>query len=282
MTYRIRALFLVPFFALAGTSHAASLTLSPHTGSDGVTNEFAVYLQTDATRLNAVEGSITLPEGVLVDGIDTTGSAITLWVERPYHVLSGHTVSFTGGTPGGLPADASLLLFSVRVSSSNPGNYTLGPVEASVYAHDGAGTKQAVVGDSKRVTVGEARQRGGYAFASAPPAPLYAEMGNDPALFDGLFYIALLGGDSGEGVAYYEVTEGWFTGSVRADRYYVLSDQNRRSSIRVTAVTADGHRSSIVLTPPYPWYDYVVYAVSFLLSSLALWILMRRRRMMKK
>lgn len=281
MTLFTRTVLLLSLFLVAGTSHAASLTLTPQTGSDGITSAFAVYLQTDSTVLNAVEGRITLPSGVSVDGIDTTGSAITLWVERPYHVLSDETVAFMGGTPGGLATNASLLLFTMRVSTREPGTYALGPVDAVVYANDGAGTQESVGGESKSVALGSARERGGYAFLSTPSAPLYAEVGNDPALFDGLFYIALVGGDSGEGIAYYEVKEGWFTSSVRADRYYVLEDQNRSSSIRVTAVTTDGHRSSIVLTPPNPWHDYVVYASALLLSSLALWILVRRRRMMK-
>lgn len=282
MTYVSRAFILFLLLATAGTANAASLTLTPQTGSDGVTSGFAVYLETDAAVLNAVEGRITLPSGVSVDGIDTTGSAITLWVDRPYHVLSDETVAFMGGTPGGFATNASLLLFTMRVSTRDPGTYALGPVDAVVYANDGAGTQESVAGESKKVALGSARERGGYAFLSTPSAPLYAEVGNDPSLFDGLFYIALLGGDSGEGIAYYEVKEGWFSSSVRADRYYVLADQSRSSSIRVTAVTIDGHRSSIVLTPPNPWHDYVVYASALLLSSLALWILMRRRRMMKE
>jgi len=62
---------------------------------------FAVEVDTGRETINAVEGKIILPEGVIPENIYTGRSAILIWLTMPKFDAETNSITFAGLTPGG-------------------------------------------------------------------------------------------------------------------------------------------------------------------------------------
>src|SRR3989338_2252363 len=111
-------LFIVGIFVLLvahpSSVFAAELYFGAHTREVG-SNQFVevgVFLNTEGQTINAVEGSVTFPSGLIAPKEVRNGdSIISFWVEQP-HLGGDGTVQFSGVIPGGYTGRNGLL-FSV-------------------------------------------------------------------------------------------------------------------------------------------------------------------------
>ncbi len=129
--------------SLTPTASAATLYLSPTTGSYAVGSTFtvSVYVSSPDQSENAVSGTISFPPDVLqVTSVSKIGSIISLWVQDPSFSNSVGTVDFQGLTlnPGFIGARAKILdiTFKVKAAGTVPVIFQSG----SILANDGSGT----------------------------------------------------------------------------------------------------------------------------------------------
>ncbi len=198
-----------------------------------------VLLTTKESPINAVSGSVHIPAGMHIDTIDTAGSAFSLWIESPKLILSDSVVEFSGGVPHGVPPNSDVLLFTIRAHADTAGTYTLTPQNIVAYKNDGKGTVETSSGIPTAVTVDTSTTEQ-VAAPVSQETPLVADIGRDAALFDGKYFVAFYGGDTGSGVQHYEVTEGWLGTPQNVERFYVINDQSLKTRIVVRAIGTDG------------------------------------------
>ena len=109
----------------AGIVHAASASLyiTPSSSSQAVGNNFTVYvgLNTGGNAVNAIEATVNLPTNVVsITGAGTGGSLCSIWVQNP--TISGSSVSFKCGIPGGTTSNGTLISISLAASAVGSGN----------------------------------------------------------------------------------------------------------------------------------------------------------------
>lgn len=272
------AVLLLATAAFALPAAAAELSIETPLAAAGSAFQIPVVFSPEGEGVNAVEGSITVPDGVVIDRIDTSGSAFAVFASGPSYDLSSHSITFTAGAPNGISSDAVALLFVIEGRASAPGTYAFEPAGVSAYRNDGEGTPVSVSYRRTALSVGEKGSVAVDALPAAAPSPLVAEVGKDASLFEGRSFAAFYGGASGGSVLYYEVREGWWRLPSRADRYYVLKDQSRGTTIRVTAVSEGGGRVTTAIPPQHPWGERAQLAAALLAALLLAWLLYTRLR----
>ena len=138
-----KALVVVLALLVPCLSFAASLFLTPRTGSYAVGDTFSVGIVVEAndTAFNAVSGTLTFPAGsVDVVSLSKASSVISLWVQEPSFSNSGGTISFEGIilNPGYKGSNARIL--TVQFRAKKEGTVPLGFSSSEVLANDGVGT----------------------------------------------------------------------------------------------------------------------------------------------
>ena len=125
------------------SAQAASLFLSPETGSFNVGQTFSVsvFVSSPDQTMNAAEGVISFPANKLqVISLSKSASIFSLWVKEPSFSNSVGTLSFEGVVlnPGFAGSAGRLLTITFRAedAGSTPVNFSSG----SVLANDGKGT----------------------------------------------------------------------------------------------------------------------------------------------
>lgn len=245
--------------------------------SVGDTVLIVAHLNTQGDSINVVDGVITL-EGAVenISGISVAHSAFTLWPRTPS--LSGRTITFVGGVPGG-SVSSDAVLFEIAYTPETVGTITFTP-NIHAYKNDGTGTSVPVQGDSFSLVVGP---RAGAAHDAwqetitkdtVPPAYFEVVMGEDPSVFDGKKFISFQTTDAQSGIDHYEVIEG-DAPPVRASGTYVLQHQEESPRLRVRAYDKAGNvRESVY--GQNQWFVWVMVCISAgILIALVLWF--RRR-----
>lgn len=258
--------------------YAAELSIEAPLGSAGSPILLPVVFTAGDESVNVVEGSIAIPEGMTIEHLDTSGSAFPLFASGPTYMPSSHTVEFTAGSETGIGAHEVALVFVIQARAEREATYEVSPGVIAAYASDGAGTKVAVAARTAHVSIGP---KGGVQVDALPkgaPRALLAEIGKEDSLFEGKWFLTFFGGTHGAPIERYEVREGWWRFPVSADRYYVLKDQARRTTLFVTAIDTNGNRTSVLVPPAYPWAERAVLFAIALIAAVAAYLLMRRLR----
>jgi hypothetical protein len=241
---------------------------------------FIVEFVAGENEINVVEGVLKVPETFTVQRMDTAGSRIALWQTKPTYDAQSREIIFTGGTPERMQGNDSALLFVVRGTSETEGELTLTPLNITGYLADGRGTPIQVSAEAMTVHVTSDPVSGQVPteIPSSVPQPLIAEIGKDSALFEGKYFVSFFGGDTGEGVSYYEVKEGQ-EDAVRAEQYYVLKDQSLSSDIEVRAVFPDGHSVSVTIPAQKKFgITPIIVSIVFLFTLITLVLLYKKKR----
>lgn len=258
----------------------------------GDTIMVSVRIDSENKDINTVEGVILLtdPAGaVSLTTINTAGSLFSLWPNKPLPSENNTSVSFVGGSPGGLITDDAIV-FNMALKLQKEGRVTLSPRNIGVYLNDGKGTKDTVIVDELTITV--APEMDGVPITDdlgsilaqdkTAPESFDIALGKDPALFGNRYFIGFFTTDAESGVAYYEVQEG--DGAfVQAESPYALQDQSLRSLIRVKAVDRAGNEKVVEFMPAAPRDQrLVVWVGSIFLILLAiaslLWKVLSRKK----
>ena len=106
LDFKIRKLLLVASVCLLFipiSSSAATLYFDPANQEINLNEQFGVnfFLNTENEKINAIEGDLVFPEGLLeLKEIRDGNSIINFWVERP-KIKSNNQIAFSGIIPGG-------------------------------------------------------------------------------------------------------------------------------------------------------------------------------------
>jgi|CXWK01.1.fsa_nt_gi hypothetical protein len=194
-----------------------------------------VMLNTEGSSINVVDGTVTVNNPDDVAAISTGGSVLSLWPTKPS--LDGNKISFVGGTPSGVKG-AALTLFTIAVQPSKADSIEIGFNNVATYLNDGKGTKILASGSTQSLAVETESEQIDNQLATlisddkTPPEPFTIELGSDPALYDGKYFISFYTTDNQSGINHYEVTESGFQ-TVRSGNVYVLQDQTRTKNIEI-------------------------------------------------
>lgn len=134
-------LLIVFLFLFAQTTHAATLQMSPSSGSysAGQTFTTTVKVQPSGQNINAVEATLKFdPKFLSVVSVSKDGSAFSLWTVEPTFSNSAGTINFGGGSPKPFSAVSNLINVTFRTVADGSG--TVNFSTASVLAADGKGT----------------------------------------------------------------------------------------------------------------------------------------------
>jgi len=138
LMYTVGFLFL---FLFATNIHAATVVVTPSTGSYSVGQIFTATIQTNpqGRSVNAVEARLNFDSTRLaVTSVGKTGSAFTLWTTEPTFSNAAGTIDFGGGSPTPFSNQSTLITVTFRVLAEGAATVRVG--SASVLAADGMGT----------------------------------------------------------------------------------------------------------------------------------------------
>lgn len=246
---------------------AAEISFDAKTNEIGVGQQFLldVSLNTENEEINALEGNISFPVGLLeLKEIRAANSIINFWIEQP-RVTSDGQIIFSGITPGGYRGEKGLL-FSLLFLSKKEGQGVLSLQEVKALQNDGKGTNASLHISDFQFLISKQTPLTQNPISEIKdnelPESFVPEIANDPALFDGRWFVVFATQDKGTGIASYEVKEtrqrilGMFSKWVSAESPYMLEDQELKSYIFVKAIDKAGNVRVTNILPKNPlrWY----------------------------
>lgn len=235
-----------------------------------------VKLNTEGKTINSIDGTLELKNfSKDVLQIHTGGSAFTLWPDRPS--LVGETVSFVGGVPSGVDA-GDALLFTIVLKSDQVEKAYIAFKNITAYVNDTNLSTVSVKGDAVKLTEININNSNTISSISEaltsdtiPPLPFSIELGQDPSLFDGKYFISFSTTDANTGINRYEVQEG--SGLIlRSGTTYQLQDQTLQSRVTVRAIDNAGNVQIATLEQVSPVNWYFVVLISMLALLVKNWL----------
>ena len=136
-------LSLLFFFAVPVFASAATLGISPASGSYTVGKTFAatVVVSSSDQSINAVSGTLTFPTNELqVVSVSKTASVLSLWVQDPSFSNTAGTVDFEGVVPNPGFQGSGGRVITINFKVIGQGSATAKLSNGSVLANDGSGT----------------------------------------------------------------------------------------------------------------------------------------------
>lgn len=137
------ALCIAASFGFARAARAATLSVSPGSGTYSVAQTFTVNVLVSSSDqpMNAAQGVIAFPKDLLeVTGVSKSGTKMSLWVQEPSFSNAAGTVRFEGIVlnPGYQGGAAKVLSISFKVKGAGSASVTFS--SGTVLANDGKGT----------------------------------------------------------------------------------------------------------------------------------------------
>jgi hypothetical protein len=335
----ILSLFSIPSF-----TYAAILYLDPPEGKYHLGDEFTVDIKLDVTEycINTVEATIDFSNDIaqLVD-FSTGNSMLDIWVAYPTtaqipEINSEGELYIAGGIPGGycgrIPGDPGesnvigTLVFKVpsfSVSNTEDDTIRIGFLDNTrALINDGLGTtddlitKPAVFSFTSEPALKQEDWQSILRQDTFPPEPFVVELQQNPAMFDGQYYVIFSTTDKQSGLDHFEILEikpGEQIGVMPSRNYidlllnrklpppewkianipYLLSDQSLKSIIRVRAIDKAGNERVVEYIPPtsmqvatrpavFPIYATIVAVVLVILIFIIILIRIIQRRKNEK
>jgi len=139
----LSVVFTFSFFGLTNIVSAATLTISPQSGTYtvGASISVSVLVSSADKNTNAASGVISFPTDLLsVSSVSKNGSIVDFWAKDPSFSNANGTVTFEGVLlpPGFTGSSGKLLIITFKAKSSGTANIIFN--SGSVLAADGAGT----------------------------------------------------------------------------------------------------------------------------------------------
>jgi GxxExxY protein len=265
---------------------AAEIFFEPKIQEIGLDEQFevSVFLNTEGEYINTVGGKIIFPGDLLeLKEIRDGNSIINFWIDNPRIAIinprmptndkrmatnmgNENEILFSGIVPGGYKGSEGLI-FSVVFLAKNAGGAEIDIHDVKLLLNDGLGT-EAKRTSVKNLLVAIRENIRGPSWISPkdnePPESFVPEIANDPALFEGKWFLVFATQDKGTGIDKYLIHESrrmkkrittneW----IEAESPYALKDQELRSYIFVKAVDKAGNERIAVVEPRYPikWYE---------------------------
>ena len=277
MQKKIFLLFIILLFILPTRVFGAQLFFgvkSPMV-SLGDKFEIGVFLDSKGEVINAGEGQITFPADALeLDGFYTGSSILPFWVQSPALVLPG-VVSFSGVVPGGFNGSKGYL-FSLIFKTLKPGPAAIASNNEQILLNDGKGTLTSITRAPLTIMVTDKAATPSFKplYDATPPELSKPQVAQDPAIFNGNYFLTFAAQDKGSGIDHYEIMEkppwysiDWFFAKpqwVKAQSPQLLQDQELRSIILVKAVDVAGNQIISTNAPLHnvSWYkNYLIWII---------------------
>ena len=256
-------------------AHAAVITVLPG----------AINIDTQGQSVNAIELHLSFdPGAVSLQNLNTGGSIVNFWIQSPAISDQNGTLDLSGIIPGGVTTASGTIVSYLTVPIRPDVLTQFKVVSARVLLNDGKGTEAAV----SVVTIpfsATAPAISSPATDLLPPDSFVPQIGHDPNLFDGDYFVVFSTTDPQSGIDHYEVLEGSDTVWHVATSPYRLHDQSLSSNIYVRAVNKEGNFRVVKVpaTNPkkqqsaIPWIIIVEFGCGILLIW-ALWFFLWSRR----
>lgn len=148
----------VAVLCMLGAHSAHAAVLYPYSNEPTVGNNGSatveLRLDSQGKVVNAVEATVTYDTNSLrLVGIDTNGSALSVWAEPPVERPSG-MITFSGGIPNGaVVVGGRLITMSFNVIGLGETTLRVSEDRSGVYLDDGSGTKDALRVDDLTLSV---------------------------------------------------------------------------------------------------------------------------------
>ncbi len=244
-----------------------------------------------------METNLKFPADIL-QAVDFSqgNSILTLWVKPPTIEPAAGAISLAGGIPGGYCGkvlgdltQSNLLGRAVFRVAANPtqnsARLTLDE-NSRVFLNDGLGTtvkpqiKGAVFDISAEKPTASPQNQWQTEIKNDVIAPetFKIEIGRDPSIFDGQYFITFSTVDKQTGLDRYEVKEGFWPWRKTASPY-LLKNQRLTDIIKVKAVDKAGNERIATLGPlkkPSPYYRTILIALAILLAAISGYIIYRK------
>jgi len=104
------------------------------------------------------------------------------------------------------------------------------------------------------------------------PEEFKPEIGRDPTIFEGKYFLSFATTDKTSGVDYYEVKEGK-RDFKKVKSPYLLEDQSLKSKIVVKAIDKAGNEKIAQIIPPKKSFPYWIIPIIFILTVIIGWII---------
>lgn len=304
------AIFLIvfsfSFFALhLSEVNAARLYFETPVQEVGVGQEMEItlYVDSQGETINALEGTIHLPEILRAEEIRDGDTLIALWGERPQINADG-AIIFGGIIPGGWKGTDGKI-FSFIAKTENQGADVVIVSDAAVLLHDGQGSETKVRAEPLMLLVDESVLVTPITFDyydNEAPEPFTLILAQDPDIFGGDYFLVFIAQDKGSGIDRYEVQEtkqlledersglpvlpdrqaGGKAGKWQSvESPYRIVDQRLESFVYIRAVDReDNIRVALFEPAPIParGISKVVYTTLIILLALIAFFKYRRRR----
>jgi hypothetical protein len=116
---------------------------------------------------------------------------------------------------------------------------------------------------------------------STPPEDFKPEIGKDPAIFEGKYFLSFTTADKTSGIDFFEVKEGK-RNFKRAESPYLLENQELKSIIKVKAVDKAGNERIAEIIPPATPFPYgliiLILIIAVIILAAIWWIIKSRKR----
>ncbi len=288
--FRTLAILLLILPSLAS---AASISLVPEYTNPrtGDTMTIGVWLSTDGAYVNAIEGSISIPNTFSFIGVRQQGSVVPLWVEKPQ--FADGTIRFAALIPNGYQGNPEVSgpegnLFTIEVRAVGEGEARFTFISPQAYADDGEGTAVPMRAESLTLRLLEssgAPRTSGVVTDIEPPLA-FDLISVDGAAFNHSGRVLVFATqDKASGVLRYEVARSYLLYMPKswlqwdeAENPYFLRGGDAHKFIFVRAIDAAGNTTMAWTYPTaYVSWGYLgSFGVPVLLAGGLLWLILRR------
>jgi hypothetical protein len=231
-----------------------------------------ISIEVDAgqTNINALEGTVRVPQGMKIDEIRTGGSALLFWIDEPDYDEAGRSIYFAGTTPGGFAGRRELFTVTGDFDETLATSIWFSGVQA--FRNDGEGSPASV---RLRATA-----KSGVDEDATSPEPIYIEVGRSEDLYEGRAFVSFVTQDKGSGVDRYVVAESFVMRPGEEDWQeatspYEVRDKTLLKKVYVKAIDRDGNER--VGTAALPYRSYLIWFTVILIVAVCL-IYVRRSR----
>lgn len=258
-------------FALPVISSAQTVKVSSDNSNYNVGDTFLVQVKLDSggQPINTISGEVLIPEDIFsISNIETGGSFISLWVEKPNYVMG--KISFSGGLPGGYSGSEDTI-FSFVLKAKTTGLPIINLQNISAYFNDGRGTAVTsikLMPLSLQISSNNVSTNKVYSPVTdiTKPESLTLAISRDPAIENNKYFVSFFAVDKGSGIARYEVKESpWILSLLGYKKVWtnpanpqILQYQNWISTVTVTAYDTNGN---LVRSQVINYFDYMYYYI---------------------
>jgi hypothetical protein len=214
-----------------------------------------VFLNTEGSQVNAVEGKVKYPADNLefIENMDGN-SLVNFWIEKP-HLSNRGEISFSGITTGGFSGE-KIFLFGFVLKPKRTSDNMISFSNIRVLENDGIGTELTSKSLSLSVKISKDTKNGDSMddiYDKAIPEDFSPEVGNDPSIFGGQHFVVFSTVDKISGIDHYEVREGFFGEYVISNSPHLLMDQSLSKNIYIKAVDKSGNERVVKINARHPF-----------------------------